>query len=204
MWTIDGHLPNPGGWNDVPSHLLASPYWSRRTTNGSALEFMTGWLPKIEPMQELRPPTGKRSQRYALASVAVALLGLLSMHGWGSHTGAHSMEAMPESANVIIAAGDPTRHNPSGPAAGEPDTSEQVGAGHPAGMDSGKPVGESGAGVLGLCLAVLAGLLLGIALLLERRGVRIPRTLLPAWQPPLFSGRDRDPPDLGMLCVIRR
>lgn len=50
---------------------------------------------------------------------------------------------------------------------------------------------------------MLAGLLLGIALLLGRRGVRIPRTLLPAWQPLLFIGRDRDPPDLRMLCGIR-
>ena len=55
-----------------------------------------------------------------------------------------------------------------------------------------------------LCLAVLAGsLLLGIALLLARRGVRIPRTLLPAWQPLRFIRRDRDPPSLRMLCVIR-
>lgn len=107
---------------------------------------MTGWLPKIEPMQELRPPTGKRSPRYALAAVAVALFGLLSMHGWGSHTGAH-MEAV-QSANVMIATGDPTRHDPSGPAATAPDTSEKVGAGYPAGMDSGEPVGEGGAGFL--------------------------------------------------------
>ncbi|WP_242498270.1 DUF6153 family protein [Nocardioides glacieisoli] len=150
-----------------------------------------------------RASTRASGAPFALAAVAVALFGLLSMHGWGSHTGAHSMGAMPESANVMIAASDPTRHDHSGRAASAPDTSEQIVAGHAAGWDSGEPVSESGAGVLGLCLAVLAGLLLGVALLLARRGVRIPRTLLPAWQPPLFIGRDRDPPDLGMLCVIR-
>jgi hypothetical protein len=153
-------------------------------------------------MQELRPLAGASGAPFALAAVAVALFGLLSMHGWGSHTGAHSMEAM-QSANVMIAASDPVRHDHSGRAASALDTSGQIVSGHPVGMDSAKPVGESGAGAFGLCLAVLAGLLLGIALLLERSGVRIPRTLLPAWQPPLFIGRDSDPPDLRMLCVIR-
>ncbi len=104
----------------------------------------------------------------------------------------------------MIAASGPISHDHSGPAASEPDTSEPIVAGHPAGMSSEEPVDENGAGLLGLCLAVLAGLLLlGIALLLASRGVRIPRTLLPAWQPPRFIGRDRDPPSLRMLCVIR-
>ncbi len=128
-------------------------------------------------MRDLRAPAGTRGARYALAAVAVALFGLLSI--------------------------GPLSHDHSGPAASEPDTSEPIVAGHPVGMSSEEPIGENGAGLLGLCLAVLAGLVLGIALLLVRRGVRIPRTLLPAWQPRLFIGRDRDPPSLGMLCVIR-
>lgn len=160
-------------------------------------------LPKIELMQDLRAPTGTRGPRYALVAVAVALFGLLSMHGWGSHTGAHSVGATSQSAIAMIAASGAISHDHSGPAANEPDTSEPIVAGHPAGMSSEEPVDENGAGLLGLCLAVLAGLVLGIALLLVRRGVRIPRTLLPAWQPRLFIGRDRDPPSLGMLCVIR-
>lgn len=159
-------------------------------------------LPKIELMQELRAPAGKRRARYALAAVTVALFGLLSMHGWGSHTGAHSMGETPPRANVMIAASDSGGHGHSGPATSEPDASAQVVAAHPAGMDSDEP-GESGAGLLGLCLAVMAGLVLGIALLLARRGVRIPPTLMPAWQSPVFIGRDRDPPRLRMLCVIR-
>lgn len=104
----------------------------------------------------------------------------------------------------MIAASDPGGHGHSGPVASEPAASAQVIAGHPAGMDSDEPTGESNAGLLGLCLAVLAGLLmLGIALLLALRGVRIPRTLLPAWQSPVSVGRDRAPPSLRMLCVIR-
>ena len=159
---------------------------------------------KIGGMRDLRAPAGTRGARYALAAVAVALFGVLSMHGWGSHTGAHSMGAAPQSASVRIAASGPVGHSHSAPAPIERDTYEQIAAGHSAGSGSEEPVGESGAGLLGLCLAVLAGvLLLGIALLLARRGVRIPRTLLPAWRPLLFIGRDRDPPDLRMLCVIR-
>jgi len=104
----------------------------------------------------------------------------------------------------MIAASGAISHDHSGPAANEPDTPEPIVAGHPAGMSSEEPVGENGAGLLGLCLAVLAGLLLlGIALLLARRGVRIARTMLPAWQPLRLIGRDRDPPGLRMLCVMR-
>lgn len=104
----------------------------------------------------------------------------------------------------MIAASGPISHDHSGPAANEPVTPEPIVAGHPAGTSSEKPLGENGAGLLGLCLAVLAGLLLlGIALLLAPRGARIPRTLLPAWQPLRFIRRDRDPPSLRMLCVIR-
>jgi hypothetical protein len=164
---------------------------------------MTGWLPKIEFMHKLRAPAGTRGARYALAAVAVALFGLLSMHGWGSHTGGHSTEATPPGANIMNAASDSSGRGHSGPADSEPDASAQVVAGHPAEMDSDQPVGEMGAGLLGLCLAVMAGLVLGIALLLARRGVHIPRTLLPAWQHRLLIGRDRDQPSLGMLCVIR-
>lgn len=154
-------------------------------------------------MRDLRAPTGTRVARYALAPVAVALFGLLSMHGLGSHTGAHSMGATPPSANVRTAANAPVSHGNSVPTASERDSSQQVVAGHRAGMDSDEPVGENGAGLLGLCLAVLAGLLLGFALLLARGGIRMPRTLLPVWQPQQFLGRDRDPPSLRMLCVIR-
>lgn len=164
---------------------------------------MTGWLPKIELMQKLRAPGGTRRARYSLAAVAVAVFGLLSMHGWGSHAGAHPLGAMPQSAHSMIAAYGPVGHVHSAPAASERDTPHQIVAGLPAGVDAEEPIGDGSSELLGLCLAVMAGLVLGIALLLARPGVRIPRTLLPAWQPLPFTGRDRDPPSLGMLCVIR-
>lgn len=153
-------------------------------------------------MRDLRAPTGTRRARHALAVVAVALFGLLSMHGWGSHTGAHAMAATTPSATVVATGSDPASHGHSEPAASEPDATAHVVASQPAGTGLDEP-GDSGAGLLGLCLAVLAGLVLAIALLLTRRGVRIPRTLLPAWRSAVFIGRDRDPPRLGMLCVIR-
>jgi hypothetical protein len=154
-------------------------------------------------MLDIRASGGTSRARCALAAVAVALFGLLSMHGWGSHSGAHLMGATTSpSANLVIVAGDPGDHGHSGPGASQPNASAQEAAGHPAGMASDEPA-ESGTGLLGLCLAVLAGLVLTIALLLARRRVRIPRTLLPAWQPPVSIRRDHDPPSLHMLRVIR-
>lgn len=52
-------------------------------------------------------------------------------------------------------------------------------------MDPQEPDG-TGAELLGFCVAVLAGLVLGIALLLARRGIRILPTLLPLWRSPVF------------------
>ncbi|OIJ26048.1 hypothetical protein UG56_014730 [Nocardioides luteus] len=126
-----------------------------------------------------------------LAAVAVALFGLLSMHGWGTHAGgagAHDMSVMTagghEAAQVL-----PAGH-------GEADSPG-------AHISSGVPVDGEGGGLLGLCLAILGGLMLAVALFLARRGIRLLRSLLPAWPGPVFYGRDRDPPDLLQLCVIR-
>ena len=131
------------------------------------------------------------------------MFGLLSMHGWGSHLGTHSMLVTPQGANVINASSGLGTDGHSASAASELAASKQIVADHPAGMDSDEPDGESGAALLGLCLAVLTGLLLGIALLLARRGFRISGTLLPVWQHRHLIRRDHDPPTLSMLCVIR-
>ena len=144
-------------------------------------------------MQDLRPATQRRGARLVLAAVAVALFGLLSMHGWGTHAGgagAHDMGVMTagghEDAPVL-----PTvvGHVESGTAGAH--------------ISSGVPVDGEGGGLLGLCLAILGGLILAVALFLARRGIRLPRSLLPAWPSPVLYGRDRDPPDLLRLCVIR-
>lgn len=58
-------------------------------------------------------------------------------------------------------------------------------------------------GAMALCLAILGGLVLGTLLLLGRRLLPAPIALLPTWQLPVSLTRDRDPPDLHRLCVIR-
>lgn len=137
-----------------------------------------------------------------LAAVALALFGLLSMHGWGSHTAGHTM-AMAPAANAVVATSGHADHQmlTTRERASEPDPEDAIGAASTAGQE--KPGGDPGTGLLGLCLAVLCALLLGIALLLARRGTRTPRSLLPTWPQLVFIGRDRDPPDLLQLFVIR-
>lgn len=112
------------------------------------------------------------------------------------------MGVTPQVANAMTASAYTGTHGAAA-SADDSASSEQRVTDHRAGTGSEEPDGESGAGLLGLCLAVLAGLLLGIALLLARRGFPGPRTLLPAWQPPVFIGRDREPPGLRTLRVIR-
>jgi len=42
-------------------------------------------------MRDVRTATRAPGARLALVAVAVALFDLMSMHGWGTHTGAHSL-----------------------------------------------------------------------------------------------------------------
>ncbi len=137
-----------------------------------------------------------------LVAVALALFGLLSMHGWGSHTGGHSMAMAPVGAP---ASGHVAIHEDHVAAsdAGHAETGATNYDAFPQAGPDKNPDGDPGASLLGLCLAILCGVLLGIALLLIRRGIRTPRWLLPAWSHPVFVGRDRDPPDPLRLCVIR-
>lgn len=144
-------------------------------------------------MQDLRTAT-TRGARLALVAVAVALFGLLSMHGWGSHAGAHPMGAAPQGTSVMAAGhGAPQELTAT---AGE----ESVPAGP---TDRQVPGDDGGGSILGLCLAILTGLVVGFALLMARRGIRVLRHLVPVWPEAVLYGRDRDPPDLLQLCVIR-
>ena len=148
-------------------------------------------------MQDPRSATQRRGARLVLAAVAVALFGLLSMHGWGSHAGAHPVNAGPHDMSVMAAEGHEG-------AQALPSTAGHVESDSPgAHLSSGAPVDGEGGGLLSLCLAILSGLILAAALFLALRGIRIPRSLAPAWPGPVFYGRDRDPPDLLRLCVIR-
>ncbi|WP_281365473.1 DUF6153 family protein [Nocardioides panzhihuensis] len=150
-------------------------------------------------MQDLRTATHIGGARLAFAAVAVALFGLLSMHGWGSHAGAHTMGALPQSGGVVMAAGHGGPHELAATTVDEsPATAAPRGA-----TDSQMPGSDGGGSILGLCLAILTGLILGFALLMARRGIRVLRHLVPTWSTPVLYGRDRDPPDLLQLCVIR-
>jgi hypothetical protein len=138
-----------------------------------------------------------------LAAVALALFGLLSMHGWGSHTGGHAMAMAPVSSAASMDSSQAPGH---GHASTLDDDSKESGSQTTDGSASTggheKPGGDPGASLVGLCLAVLGGLLLGMALMLARCGTRVPRGMLPTWTHPVCIGRERDPPGLR-LCVIR-
>lgn len=151
-------------------------------------------------MRDLRTATRAPGARLALAAVAVALFGLMSMHGWGSHTGAHLATPLPGPSDITAASHD-RAHGATSATGDDIDAegSSQATSGHP----PQAPDGDEDCGLLELCLAILAGILLGVALLLGRRRIRLGRGRLQNWSLPVFSGRDRDPPDLRRLCVIR-
>ncbi|HWJ65108.1 MAG TPA: DUF6153 family protein [Nocardioides sp.] len=132
-------------------------------------------------MGDPRTASTSPGTRLALAAVAVALFGLLSMHGWGSHA-THAVTVTPQGAGLVQASAHHAMH-------------ESPADHTPAPGDDGE--------LVGMCLAVLAAALLGIVTLLVRRGVPVPRAVLRAWSHPASTGRDRDPPDLLRLCVIR-
>lgn len=153
-------------------------------------------------MRDLRTPSWAPGARFMLTAVALALFGLLSMHGWGSHTGGHTMAMSPASSAVSTDSSHAIGHGIMSDDSSTGSGSRTVdGSAPPVGHE--KPDGDPGASLLGLCLAILCGLLLGIALLLARRSLRFPPWMLPIWRHPVFIGRERDPPDLLRLCVIR-
>jgi hypothetical protein len=160
--------------------------------------------PRIKIVRELRSIVGTSRGRYALVVAAVALFGLLSMHGWGTHAGTYS-EMSHAPAHVALGHGDEhaftlaTSHG--GQAVGDAAAmhADTVGCHNGCG-GSGS---DGGLGLVGLCLAVLGGLVLAFALLLLRRCIPLLRTMLPSFQHPILLSRERDPPDLLRLCVIR-
>lgn len=131
-------------------------------------------------MPGLRGRSGPVGAGTTLAVVSLALFALLSMHGWGSHDGAH------QPGSAVIDAVSATQHS----------------ADHPSPMDA-ESDGPGGALLMELCLAVLAGPMLGIALLFARRGGRMPRTVLTGWPPPLSAPRLRSRPGWSLHCEVR-
>lgn len=161
-----------------------------------------------------RARSARRGSQRLLTLVAIALFGLMSMHGWGTHSSGHGGAHSGADQRSLLAATTPTAHDHASadhaPATSSASVIHAVVAGGGADLsatadDCDGECSDAGAGLSlwSVCLAVLGLLALGLALLLLRRGVRDLRLSLPAWRPLELIGRDRDPPDLLRLCVIR-
>lgn len=156
-------------------------------------------------MGNLRSIAGHLAARFVLVVAAVALFGLLSMHGWGTHAGMHPevghapthVASLNDNAHVREAGATQRTHT-----AAETTSQGRISA-TACDDDCGGSDLDVGIGLLGLCLAVLGGLMLALALLLLRRCIPLLRTMRPAYRYPALLSRDRDPPDLLRLCVIR-
>ena len=152
-------------------------------------------------MPKLRTAVWAPGARLAPTVVALALLGLLSMHGWGVHTGVHAIDpgvrvnalVLPKlegaPAGVAIIDAQPSLMD----AVGDPATHEAKGSEDGGGAD----------GLLGVCIVILAAVGLGAVLRLVSHSFRPPLSLLPMWSTRVLIGRDPDPPGLSHLCVIR-
>jgi hypothetical protein len=157
-------------------------------------------MPRIGIVRNLRTIAGKPGARYVLAVATLALFGLLSMHGWGTHAGMHAENR--HAAHVAMAHADAHASAADATSQGQATATSDNAAGCDTDCRSGGS--DGGMGLAGLCLAVLGGVLAAaLALLLLRRGIPLLRTMLPAFGHPILLDRDRDPPDLLRLCVIR-
>jgi hypothetical protein len=160
-------------------------------------------LPKIWTMRGFRARTGAPGARLAVAAAAVALFGLLSMHGWGSHAVAHPMAAASQGTTVMTAGEHDGGLTGRAALIGEEAATATTPGVLAHGGQADAPVDGKGGPLTGLCVAVLTALLVGIALAISRRSTRTWRGPLPWWPHFVLVGRDRDPPDLLQLCVIR-
>jgi hypothetical protein len=141
-----------------------------------------------------------RDQRGTQSELLVALLflllaGVLGMHGWGSHgitSGGHMPSAHhrgpAELRHAAVTIGGVV--------------AEHISADTPALTSSPDPGGMP---LVDLCIAVLSPVGFVLLLLATLRW-RTPQPLPPAlrWNPRRALGRDRDPPSLAGLSVLRR
>ncbi len=162
-------------------------------------------------MLDVRSAAGFAGPRLVLVAAAVAIFGLLSVHGWGTHAGMHndashashashaSNDVAPLNGAADVPGVEPAQRTH---AAAEGATQSRVGGvvcvDGCGGVDPGV-----GMGLLGLCLAVLGTVMLAFAVLLRRRCIPLLRTMRPAYWYPALPSRDRDPPDLLRICVTR-
>lgn len=137
-------------------------------------------------------------------AAGLALLGVLSMHGWATHA-AHAAPGggsgtPPAAAEKSPSASGTVGHG--GPA-------ETAGTARWAETDDGS-CGDchltgswSALGLATMCLAVL-GSVIGIAVAMRRqRAYPLPGAWWPSVDRRVPVSRDRDPPDAARLCVIR-
>jgi len=147
-------------------------------------------------VQNLRGITGAAGKRHALLVAVLALFGLLSMHGWGTHAGMHPEPS--HNATHALTPMDAVSHH-----AGTTDSATVAGHDDAVCNECNGSGSGSGMELIVLCLAVLGTFVLALVLLLLRRGVRLLSATEPVWRPIALFSRDRDPPDLLRLCVIR-
>jgi hypothetical protein len=156
-------------------------------------------------VRHLRSIAGAAGTRYGFLVAALALVGLLSMHGWGTHAGMHAETGHAPAHAVLVhseahaSAPDATHHrDAAGAAAAAPKDAATCDT-------CGDDGSDGGMDLMGLCFAVLGGILAAALalLLLRRRCLPLLRTVVPAFRHPVLLSRDRDPPDLVRLCVIR-
>lgn len=160
-------------------------------------------MPSIKIVRNRQGITGTPTARYALVVAVLALFGLLSMHGWGTHAGMHH-EASHSPTHVALLHNDHTSVLAAPHIGREASDAAAMDADRVSCDDNcGGSGSGSGMGPVGLCLAILGGLLLALGLLLLRRCIPLLRTRLPMARHLILLSRERDPPDLFRLCVIR-
>jgi hypothetical protein len=135
------------------------------------------------------------TRRHGIAVTAVVVLGVLAMHGLGTHglTGSHTPVHTPAlvTARATATGGHQAMANAS--SLGD-DVGDALAPSQPGDAD----------GMTGLCMAIL-GLGLALLLLLRARGAAV-RWPLPTARWPVVripAGRDRDPPTLALLSIRR-
>jgi hypothetical protein len=163
---------------------------------------MEGPSPRIGQVRISRTVVSVTRACSALAVVALTLFGLLAMHGWASHIATHGAQTAPLHGTMLASTTQtgPLEHSGSIPTSGSVvmDDSASTADG------GGEPGGAGGEMVLlGLCLAVLGAFALALVLLLLKGETRLPRVLRRIGPPGVLLSRDRDPPALTRLCVIR-
>lgn len=149
-------------------------------------------------------PRSSTSLWRRLLGVALWMLlatGLFAMHGLGTHgAGSHPETAQPLNASVSVhLTGQPSLHSASD---GQESASTSPGVQRSATSDPASPGSMSE--LISMCLAIVAGVLAGLAAVLLRHLERRPLARVArSAKSFVIVGRDPDPPCLVRLSVMR-